>query len=96
MNDTESSALTRAICDKSLPRPLRAGMLREINNAGKGLGIVNKPFGLTFFAGPRIRFSETSVISSSRKVTQSLSPFFAMHSSQVQLVKKKSSRINSS
>ena len=50
----ESSALTRAICDKSLPRPLRAGMLREINNAGKGLGIVNKPFGLTFFAGAEI------------------------------------------
>lgn len=54
MNTTDSSALTRAICDKSLPRPLRAGMLREINNAGKGLGIVNKPIGLTFFSGAEI------------------------------------------
>lgn len=48
MNDTDSSALTRAICDKNLPRPLRAGMLREINNAGKGLGLGNGPIGLSF------------------------------------------------
>ena len=51
------SALTRAICDRNIPRPLRAGMLREINNAGKGLGIVNKPIGLTFFADAEIPFA---------------------------------------
>ena len=34
MNDTESSALTRAICDRDIPRQLRAGMLRELNRYG--------------------------------------------------------------
>ena len=54
MNNTESSALTRAICDRNIPRPLRAGMLREINNAGKGLGLGNKPIGLSFYYGAEI------------------------------------------
>ena len=54
MNNTESSALTRAICDRNIPCPLRAGMLREINNAGKGLGLGNKPIGLSFYYGAEI------------------------------------------
>ena len=54
MKDTESSALTRAICDRNIPRLLRAGMLREINNAGKGLGLGNKPIGLSFYYGAEI------------------------------------------
>ena len=54
MDNTESSALTRAICDRDIPRPLRAGMLREINNAGKGLGLGNKPIGLNFYYGAEI------------------------------------------
>ena len=54
MKDIESSALTRAICDKNLPRPLRAGMLREINNAGKGSGLGNDPIGLNIYYSAEI------------------------------------------
>jgi hypothetical protein len=54
MKDTESSALTRAICDRNLPRPLRAGMLREINNAGKGSGLGNDPIGLNIYYSAEI------------------------------------------
>ena len=50
----DTSALTRAICDRNIPRPLRAGMLWEINNAGKGLGLGNKPIGLSFYYGAEI------------------------------------------
>ena len=49
-----TSALSRAICDRNIPRPLRAGMLWEINNAGKGQGLGNKPIGLYFYYGAEI------------------------------------------
>ena len=42
-----TSALTRAICDRSLPCPLRAGMLREINGYGASpFGNPDNPVGI--------------------------------------------------
>ena len=52
--------------------------------------------GLMARAGPMTRFSETSFIRSRRNASQERSPFARRQSSQVQLVKKKSSMMNSS
>ena len=47
MNDTESSALTRAICDRDIPRQLRAGMLRELNRYGaSAFANLDNPIGI--------------------------------------------------
>jgi hypothetical protein len=41
------SALTRAICDRNIPRLLRAGMLREINRYGaSAFGSLDNPIGI--------------------------------------------------
>lgn len=47
MDNTDSSALTRAICDRHLPRPLRASMLHEIDGYGASpFGNPDNPVGI--------------------------------------------------
>jgi hypothetical protein len=43
----DTSALTRAICDRDIPRPLRAGMLRELNRYGaSAFANLDNPIGI--------------------------------------------------